>query len=362
MIQGSVDALSGERAVGWAYSALTGDALRVQAMIDNQVIGEATADLFRPDLAQAGLGSGHCGFEIRFRDTVDPLYLPFVDIRLSGGTLALPRTSMAGFSDYFSSLYRRYPCVGRHSSVLGGLWTDRSDAAALLKARVDIGTVTQADSGILSRFIQEGLVVVELDQGRQANGVRPGTTPPESDALEDIARASSGAFFHQQTLRVLRSILEDHPIAVRTLRCPLGKQEYVQVSAWDEIPSPTECLGVVVPLVGEDVPVEVLRGSHRFPEFSCDGISRWTTEGQARVAAASLHSNVFTDVFRVPPGGVALIGPGVIHRVAVRSANQAVRLLVLPSRLGVLRFRQQAPAEELAMRCGARLWISDVQG
>jgi hypothetical protein len=348
MIQGSLDALSGERAVGWAYSSLAREALKVQATIDNQIIGEAIADLFRPDLAHAGLGSGHCGFEIRFQKVVDPIYWPFVDVRPSGGTLALPRTSTAGFSDYFSSLYRRYPCVGRYASVLGGLWTDRSDATALLKARVDTGVIAQVDAGILSRFIQEGLVVCDLGAQRK----------PESLPRGDDVAVSSCVFFHEDTLRLLRVILEDHPIAVKAYVCRPGEKIYAQPSAWDDVPSPPECVGLIVPLANAEVFVEVLRGSHRFPEFSSDGTSRWTTEGRARANAASSYPNVFADDFRIAAGGVAVLGPGVIHRVRVASAKQALRLLALPSRLGSVRFRQQTPAGELTHGSGARMWIA----
>jgi len=357
MILGSVDDLNTERVIGWVHSAQSHETLKVQATINNQVVGEAVADIFRPDLAVAGMGSGHCGFEIRFPNAIDVAYLPFVEIRPAGGTLSLPRTNTAGFSDYFSWLYKKYPLAGRYPSLLGGLWTDRSDATALLKARTDIGLVGQEDSGMLSRFITEGAVVLELDATQERTPAWP-AAPKAGEKKVDLATAISARFFHEDTLRILRSILDDNPIAVKAAKYSAGENHYMQASGWDDLPSPAECLALVVPL-GDWASIEVLRDSHRFPEFSADGVSRWTHEGRSVAQNAGVAPNVFTDVFTISPESIAIVGPGLLHRVNGIASNSVARILVLPSRQGSVRFRQQAPADELSHRSGARIWISD---
>lgn len=376
MIHGSVDDVNIKRVVGWVHSSQAKEALTVQATINNRVIGEAVADMFRPDLAAAKFGSGHCGFEIRFKNAIDAAYLPFVETRLAGGTLVLPRTSTGGFSDYFSALYKKFPNVGRYASILGGLWTDRSDANALLKARSDIGRVTQNDSGVLSRFINEGLVLLDLStetepglaQASQPKGVvspagkKGGSQPeaaPQTSSPEILASIIRNKFFHEPILRLLSSILDDSPIAVKAAVIKENEKDYGQTSNWEELPSPAESLSLIVPL-GEDVSVEVLRGSHWFPEFAADGTSRWTTDGRTRVAAAAGAPNTYSDVFRIPSQSIAVVGPGLIHRVCPSPSSQAIRILVLPSRQGAARFRQQAPADELTHRSGARIWVSEL--
>jgi hypothetical protein len=375
MIYGSVDDVNTKRVVGWVHYSLAKEALKVQATLNNQVIGDAVANLFRPDLAEAKFGSGHCGFEIRFKNAIDAAYLPFVETRLAGGTLVLPRTSTAGFSDYFSGLYKRYPNVGRYASILGGLWTDRSDGIALLKARTDIGRVTLSDSGVLSRFINEGLVVIDLAAAQEfttAQTLLPkaaGSPPAKRNNLEsessnntaapaDIAKIIARVFFHEHTLRLLCVILDDNPIAVKASICKEDEKACSQASGWADLPSPTECLELIAPL-GEEVSVEVSRGSHRFPEFTADGVSRWTIEGRPRVAAASVSAGTYTDVFSISPQRTAIVGPGLIHRIQASASSNVIRILVLPSRQASARFRQQVPAGELTHRSGARIWLSE---
>lgn len=352
MILGSVDDVSVKGVVGWVHSTLSRDILKVQATINNRVIGEAAADIYRPDLAQAGLGTGHCGFDIRFEHSIEVAYLPFLEIRPAGGTLVLPRTSTAGFTDYFSWLYKKYPSVGRYASLLGGLWTDRSDAMALLKARTDIGTVRQDDSGMLSRFINEGIVLVDLDVNSERGSLRPSSG--KASGKKPLATEIASRFFHEPTLRLLRSILEDHPIAVKAEKRVRNEQSYTQFSAWEDLPAPAECLGLIMPMT-DSISVEVLRSSHRFPEFSADGISRWTPEGVGVAADAGAGSSTFTDQFSIVAGGMAIVGPGLLHRVQASESHSAIRVLLVSAKHGSMRFRQGAPSDELVHKSGARL-------
>ena len=60
--RGSVDSVGSREIIGWAYSADHPHGLVVQAVINNEVIGDALANLARPDLVGVGLGDGNCGF------------------------------------------------------------------------------------------------------------------------------------------------------------------------------------------------------------------------------------------------------------------------------------------------------------
>jgi hypothetical protein len=376
MIKGAVDAVSTESAIGWIYSESAISPLTVQAIINHQVVGEGVADLFRPDLERAGLGQGYCGFEIRYQSPIDPLYLPFVDVRPAGATVQLPRANTAGFAEYFSALYRRYPGVGRQASVLGGFWTDRSDAAAVLKGRVDIGLVPLPDSGPLSRFIQEGLAVLELETSpaaaaaeAPATATKPGKPLPRARALsasggqasaygDDLTPAISEVFFDTGVLRLLRMVFDDHALAIRADIVSATEAGYCQISGLEDLPSPAESLGILAPLNRQSISIEVLRGSQRFPEFLSSGVSRWTYEAAARVAEATSSPNVPADLYKINPGTVAVVGPGLLHRIELPEGALALRILALPARQGLLRFRQKAPRGEIGHPSGARIWIS----
>ena len=98
-VTGHVDYLSRSMASGWAWIAAHPDlALRVQAVLQDKVIGETTAELMRPDLAQAGIGSGRYGFELAFREIVTgdspPIIRVFAPVgRLPGGEVLPPPNS-----------------------------------------------------------------------------------------------------------------------------------------------------------------------------------------------------------------------------------------------------------------------------
>ena len=347
MIRGSVDVVNKKRATGWVYSDDKRIPLAVEAVINGQVVGKATADVLRPDLAQAGIGDGKCGFEIRFSDEIDSLYLPFVQVMLEGTDLELRRWAGAGFRDYFRALYQRYPRSGRSASVFGGLWTDRTDASAVLKGRSDIGLLGASDANCLARFINDGAVPMPLNAGK-LNG-----SPSKSSKLPEVV---SKVLFDETILRTLRHILDDNPVAVRADRLDADEVGFAQMSALEDLPSPAESLGLIFPVSDKAATVDMVRGGHRLPEFLPDGLSRWTFAAAERTSLASLSPELPVDRHLVPPGHALLVGPGALHRIRGAAAH-AVRVLVLPSRLSVIRFHQEPPTGELTHESGARVWV-----
>ena len=346
MIRGSVDALTTKSVSGWIYTDTQKEPLTVEAVINHQVVGNAIARLPRPDLAAAGFGNGNCGFELQFCNEIDPLYLPFVRILMAGSDLELSRWKGAGFGDYFRALHESFPRAGRSGSVYGGLWTDRTDAAALLKGRTDIGTVTQRDANSVARFIQDGSLVMRRDEKKLAASV---------STASDIPTAVAEAMFDEDLLRLLRAIFDDHPVAIRADVLESDEPGFTQTSALEDLPSPAECMALVFPSGSQSTTVGVVRGAHRFPEFLVNGLSRWSHEA-SKVIAKSLSADMPVDQHKVSRGSIIMIGPGALSRVMAAS-GRAIRVLLLPSRLSLMRFQKKAPRGELAHGSGARIWV-----
>lgn len=348
MVRGSVDVITTKKASGWIYTDSQKEPLAVEAVINHQVVGRVIASLPRPDLAAAGFGDGKCGFELQFGNELDPLYLPFVQILMAGTDLELRRWTGAGFGDYFRALHERYPRAGRAASVYGGLWTDRTDAAAMLKGRTDIGIVTPRDANSIARFIQDGSLVVARRDEKKLIAPKPTTA--------DIPTAVAEAIFDEDLLRLLRGIFDDHPVAIRADVLDSDEPAFLQTSALEDLPSPAECLAIIFPSGSESTMVGVVRGAHRFPEFLPNGLSRWTHEASEVIAQQSLSPDIAVDQYKVPRGSVIMIGPGALSRVRAAS-GRAIKVLVLPSRLSLLRFQKKAPRGELAHGSGARIWV-----
>jgi O-antigen biosynthesis protein len=71
---GNLDTAGRERISGWARDRASPNApVRLRIYDNDVVIGEVVADLFRPDLKEAGVGNGRHGFELEFPGGLSPL-------------------------------------------------------------------------------------------------------------------------------------------------------------------------------------------------------------------------------------------------------------------------------------------------
>jgi hypothetical protein len=67
VLNGSVDYVASHQALGWVWdSAAPWRRLNVVALNDTIAVSAMVANLYRPDIAQAGIGDGHYAFDLRF--------------------------------------------------------------------------------------------------------------------------------------------------------------------------------------------------------------------------------------------------------------------------------------------------------
>jgi len=334
-VRGSVDVVSGTEVRGWAFARGRKEPVTVQAVLNHEILGEAVANQHRPDLAAAGLGDGNSGYLIKLFRPIDPLYLPFLVVKLDGGDAELPRAPLLGFAEFFAAQYRSHPAAGRPRSVYGGLWTDRTDAPALLRGKRAVGQMPQAAEAGIFDLIHSGHALLEL--------ARPPATPDATAAgvaavLEDSA-----------VLPLLRAVLEDHPVALRAAAAPAA-DGFAQPSAHNPSPSPAECLALLLPLA-EEVLLDVVRDSHKLPEFTPDGASRWAS-GSAAEALTLAGANGLLERISVPPGTVAVVGPGTLFHVT----GDALFCLVVPARGVPLALAADAGRLEVVRESGVRVF------
>ena len=369
-IRGSVDVVAFDRATGW-IADVHGRPLAVEAMLDNQIIGQAVASLPRPDLGGAGLASIECGYEVAFYRHIDPCYLPFVSVRLAGSDLALPRTTLSGFIDVMAPLYARFPAAARYRSLLGGLWTDRSDSRAALDGRVAIGVVRADLVPLLDSFIATGRLVLPGEGGGSA-GSAGGWSAGGGDGRRDLALLLA-RWLDEATLRLLASVLEDQPVVILE-GAAMAEPGFRQAGEGD-LPSPAECLTLLLVGGGTPAVLETVGGGHALPEFSQGGTSRWLMTGAeigeqlAATHAARLEETVLA------PGDLVVLAPGTLYRLRPRHEPEwggqdrggqdrgaqepggisVLRAHALPARLGSLR-AGQGRSIVLDAPLGTRIW------
>ena len=341
-MQGSVDQITPQGAVGWIFSPQAEEAILVQARLQGRIIGEARAERLRPDLAAAGLGDGHHGFEIIFVDEVAPALLPGVTVHPSGGNVVLPRTNLTGLQDFLGAVTARFPAAGRNRSVHGGLWADRTDAARLLRGRIAAGATPAALLDPLRNFIEDGVAI--LAEGPAASGLATLLLTPASDlprdrplnptgdpAAREVLEALPDLLFQPGPLGLLRALLDDNPVVSRVVLTQGEDDRFDQPSTAEDLPSPAECVLAMVPLGdGAGCTLDVVRGSHALPEFNAAGQSRWTTPGAAAVFAIAAGASV--DSLRIAPGEIGVVSAGTLCRLRAEGGGAALMIWCIPTR------------------------------
>ena len=334
-------------ASGWAYAPARRSDIVVQAVLSHEVIGDAIASDYRPDLAAVGINNGNCGYAITFYREIEPLYLPFVSIKVDGGDIELPRAGRFGFDEFFTALHRSHPAAGHSRSILGGLWTDRTDAAAMLKAKVAIGQISGDAGATIGALIHLGIAILPLSD-RQDSGPRGDATLTAGGIAALIERPAM--------LAAMRAVLDDNPIVLDVEIC-MRDTALTQPSAENRLPSPAECLVLVTPAAGQDIAVEIVHDSHRLPEYTASGVSRWeSNQAHAGIELAAQRQGVITR-YDVPVGAFAIIGPGTIYRLRCADGADALKLCCVPSRAMPMTLATDGSRGETMRRSGVRVFV-----
>jgi hypothetical protein len=371
MLRGAIDALSPDGVVGWVYGRDLQKPPKIRALLERQVVGEAVADLYRPDLEKVGFGDGRCGFEIRFSRRLEPAEIAFVSVQPEGCNLSIPTHNRIAYLDLLRGIFPDYQGAGRDRSVLGGLWTDRTDAPNRLHGRIAAGSLSAGVQPILQDLITDGFV--KLSGAAAPDGLTdahllqaqlcaaPQSGEPRSSAqLAKLKPALSGMaalLFGGPLPAVLRAVLDDQPVGYRldVLRAPTS---YWQAVCFEPLPSPAECM--VLYLAHEAAParLDYLRGSHELPEFTRTGQSRWTPAGADGTGALALEAGLSVETVALERLDICLVGPGLIHRAVPEPGGALLRALIAPRRVTPLRFLSgDTYWQEESHPSGARLRI-----
>jgi hypothetical protein len=347
MIRGAVDRLDSEGAIGWLYGSDYTAPPIVRAFLHHDMIGESVANGYRPDLEQVGFGDGRCGFEIRFNRPIDPTYLPFVTVKPNDVDLHLPiPSSGSAYVDLINAVLVGYSGSGRSRSVLGGLWTDRVDAPQLLAGRVAVGACAAELQPALQELIHNGYMVLHnalAPNGVSSKDITNFRAATSAYAADDEARLRSaltgiaGLLFRESVVRLLRAAFDDHP-AVYRLDMLAGTGSFAQASSFEDLPSPGECVALYVGNPDGAVRIDYVRDSHEMPEFGPDGRSRWTGAGAEELSRFALEAGLSIESLELDAQDIAIVGPGLVHRVVAEHDAPALRAVAAPRRVTPTRF------------------------
>lgn len=345
MISGSIDKLTPQGAIGWIYRVDAEKPTVLRAFLHGEVIGETIADLYRPDLHQVGLGDGHCGFEMSFGRALSHSQLPFIKIKPEAIDLSLSQTEKTAYLDLLHAVLRNAEGAGRNRSILGGLWTDRTDAAQVLAGRIAVGSCPAELQPMLQELILNGYVVLpgvlapKGLQPKDAASVLSLEQRGKSSAavIKEVLDGMGKLLFRDSTVRLMRTVFDDHPIIYRLDHM---KQDTVfhQAAAVEPLPSPAESLLIYAGFPGPSTRLEIMRDSHELAEFGPAGSSRWTTDGAKELGLLAERQGLSIGEVEFSNLDLVIVGPGLVHRIIASDEAPIIRALALPRRVTPLKY------------------------
>ena len=299
MISGSIDKLTPQGAIGWLYRRDLVEPTKIRAFLYNELIGETVADGYRPDLHQVGLGDGHCGFDLPFSRPISESQLPFIKIKPDSIELSLSLIGESVYLDLLHALLSEFQGTGRSRSILGGLWTDRTDAGQILAGRLAVGSCVGELQPMLQELIGNGFVVLPgvLAPGGLTRKDMPALDLPSRSNVADADRDSrfeealdnlAKLVFRDAAVRLLRAVFDDHPVIYRLDKIKEEMPFHHAISV-EALPSPAESLLLYVGSPGGNSRLDFIRESHEMAEFGPSGKSRWTADGASDVGTLAQH-------------------------------------------------------------------------
>jgi hypothetical protein len=346
MISGSIDKLTPQGAVGWIYRADSETPSVLRAFLNGEVIGETVADLYRPDLHKVGLGDGHCGFDMPFWRSLSESQLPFVRIKPEAIDLSLSLTEKTIYLDLLHGLLRDAEGAGRSRSVLGGFWTDRTDAAQVLAGRMAVGSCPAELQPMLQELIYNGFVVlpgVLAPKGLQAADMTSLAQIADRKggdgeaALKDLLDSMAKLLFRESAIRLMRTVFDDLPVVYRLDRVA-DEAAFHQAAVIEATPSPAESMLLYIGAPGAVSRLEYIRDSHEMGEFGPSGLSRWTKEGAGELGTLAEKQGLSIGDVEFTNLDIVIVGPGLVHRVVSDAEAPVLRGFATPRRVTPTRF------------------------
>ncbi len=336
-IVGHIDRADPELVEGWIHSpSEPGHRFSLQVFAGDSLLGEVAADGFRRDLADAGLGDGHCAFSFQMPAQIPAALLRQLRLRVVGSEVYLlpqPDTRRGTPDDAPAEA----PAAAAEPATprIGGLWIDRPDWMDRLAEKHRRGELSGEMSTSVFRFVRDGYLVIrnavplasvqalneEIDRvweqppaGLLAETFEPDGVlrliPPERVHREGRSKLLDLYAYSAAARRVasappvvafLAAIFDDTPKAFMGLTLWNGLQAAMQKdSAHVQVEANPRAMAAawvaledVKPGTGE---LEYYIGSHRAPDYLFGGVSKWM-EGfgaEQERFVASLHADAET--------------------------------------------------------------------
>ena len=321
LFEGSVDRVEAGWVLGWAWNVEHQErTIEVDIYINGTHELTATANLYRPDLEANGKGTGRHAFEVALPERPAVGQSHTINVCYSGTNQNLPgspqvvslnKNGVAALGQPLPSGTRQV--IGpTFRSRFGGLWSDLSNAAAVVDGKASLGWISPAEADLLKRWIEDGFIVLRqavphslidrLDADVQTiwNGTasnrcfveyhQDGTVlhpagPQFKDKraklldLHGHFESARHVIFSAPIVRFLTLLFERPLLAFQCLYFRWGSRQAIhQDTAFVKVSSPLEFVASWIAL--EDIQegsgeLEYYRGSHKLDDYLFNGRDKW---------------------------------------------------------------------------------------
>jgi glycosyltransferase involved in cell wall biosynthesis len=197
-LRGQLDYVAPDRIEGWARDAHMPETPVTLHVLDNGLhLAAIVADRFRPDLAQAGLGSGEHGFCFMVPGGLAPEKSHFIQVQraidghaLRNSPWILPRTAARAESAAATSFQGHLAHVSR-GWLAGWAWDSAQGASPVTLEVLDNGVRI---AGVVANLYRQDLAHAGIGDGRHGFELYiPGGLSPDTRHTLHVRRESDGA-------------------------------------------------------------------------------------------------------------------------------------------------------------------------
>jgi phytanoyl-CoA dioxygenase PhyH len=316
---GHVDRIENGWVFGWAWNdEIPESPIEIDILVNGRRESTVIANLYRPDLEDAGKGNGRHAFEAAFQARAQAGEQLALSVRFSGTDQDVP-----GSPQMVSPRPQADTESGRAQGVnqlmgptfrsrFGGLWTDLSNAPGVIDGKASLGWISAEEAGLLKRWVEDGFVILPravphdlidaldadveriwtgtssdrcfveyYDEGSVLHPAGPQYKDKRAKLLDLHGHLESAreVIFSAAIQRFVSLLFERPLLAFQCLYFRWGSRQAIhQDTAFVKVSSPLEFVASWIAL--EDIQphsgeLEYYKGSHTLPEYLFEGRHKW---------------------------------------------------------------------------------------
>ena len=172
--------------------------------------------------------------------------------------------------------------------------------------------------------------------------------------MSELERTLGGVFFRHLVQDVLTAAFDDVPVLISGQVLHASQREFRQPSTGQGLSSPVESLALIASNGHSPSSIELIRGSHDFPDFTSSGEPRWLLPAGSAALSHAASMGAPIEILTLRANQMAIVASGTLYRALHPAADGTVEALTIPRRRQPVRQDYGRPYRE-ASNVGGRI-------